>query len=94
VGQRDEGATLVAKGKSRKVSTCRRQGCFAHIPVDDAQLRATVEEDTLACIGSLEDRCRTVGKVRFNDERIEVPGSVVRSESTLCDGLLQRSVNR
>jgi hypothetical protein len=76
------------------VATGRWQSRFAHVAVDDAQLRLMLEEHTLPCLGSLEHRRGSFRQIRFNDEWGEMPRSGLWTNATARDGFVERPIDR
>jgi hypothetical protein len=94
VGQRDERAAIVSNGKSGKIPTRRRQGGFTQVAVNNAQLRAPVEEDALTLGRSLEHRRGAFRKVWLDHEGRQMPGRRLGPQTAALNCLLQRPINR
>ncbi len=92
--QGDKRAATISHRETGKIPTRGWQRSFSEIPVDDAQLRFPFEENALACQGSLQHRRGIIGKVRFDNKRVQMPGSFLRSQTATRNCVLQRSVDR
>jgi hypothetical protein len=92
--ERDEHSTTVAQRHAGKVPARRGQRRFTKVAMDDAEVRAALEEDAFAAIGPLEYRRGVIGTIRFDDERRE---RLSRGGHTQCpdaDRLGKRAVHR
>ena len=69
--QGDKRASRIGDGQARKVPASRRKRLFAGIPMHDAEVRAAVEEHSLAALRALEHRRGAIRQLRLDDERAE-----------------------